>query len=206
MVTNYNGRPDVDIELAESLTMAFMIMLETLAPQERAAFLLREVFEYDYLEIAGILDKSEASCRQTIHRAKERLAKRHRRFEPSREETDLIATRFLQAARTGDVQTLMSLFDENAVMMSDGGGKVRAALNPVHGPDSIARFVVGVARKGVPADASIVLTEVNGQTAIVVFQNDQAISATILDIRDGMICNLFIIVNPVKLRWLTPGL
>jgi RNA polymerase sigma-70 factor (ECF subfamily) len=97
----------------------------------------------------------------------------------------------------------MSLFDENAVMMSDGGGKVRAALNPVYGPDSIARFVVGVARKGVPADASIVLTEVNGQTAIVVFQNDQAISATILDIRDGMIRNLFIIVNPVKLRWLT---
>ena len=111
MVTNYNGRPDVDIELAESLTMAFMIMLETLAPQERAAFLLREVFEYDYLEIAGILDKSEASCRQMIHRAKERLAKRHRRFEPSREETNRIATRFLQAARTGDVQSLMSLFD-----------------------------------------------------------------------------------------------
>jgi len=148
IVTPDNSRPDSDVELAESLTMAFMVLLESLAPLERAAFLLREVFDYDYVEIAGILGKSEASCRQMIHRAKERVAKRHRRFEPSREETDRIAASFLQAARTGDVQTLMSLFAEDAVMMSDGGGKVRAALNPVRGPDSIARFIVGVVRKG----------------------------------------------------------
>jgi RNA polymerase sigma-70 factor, ECF subfamily len=202
IVTPDNRRPDTDVELAESLTMAFMVLLESLTPLERAAFLLREVFDYDYVEIAGIVGKSEASCRQMIHRAKERVAKRHRRFEPSREETDRIAASFLQAARTGDVQSLMSLFAEDAVMMSDGGGKVHAALNPVRGPDSIARFIVGVVRKGVPADATIAPTEINGQPAFIVFQEGQAVSATILDIGDGVIRNLFIIVNPDKLRGL----
>ena len=205
MVTDYSGRPDAGVELAESLTMAFMVMLETLTPLERAAFLLREVFEYDYLEIAEILGKSEASCRQMIHRAKERVTRRQRRFEPSREETERIAARFLQAARTGDVQGLMSLFADDSVMMSDGGGKVRAAVNPVHGPDSIARFIVGVVRKGVPADATIMLTEINGQPAFVVFHEGRAVSATILDISGGVIRNLFIIVNPVKLRGLSPA-
>jgi RNA polymerase sigma-70 factor (ECF subfamily) len=202
MITDHRSRPDLDVELAESLTMAFMIMLESLSPLERAAFLLREVFDYDYPEVAEILGKSEPSCRQMIHRAKERVMQRRHRFEPSQEETDRLTASFLQAARTGDVQSLMSLFAEDAVMMSDGGGKVRAALNPVHGPDAIARFVVGVARKGVPADASIVLKEINGQPAFVVFRENQALSATILDIDDGRIRNLFVIVNPVKLRGL----
>jgi RNA polymerase sigma-70 factor (ECF subfamily) len=87
IMTVYNARPDTSVELAESLTMAFMVLLESLAPLERAAFLLHEVFEYGYSEIAEIVGKSEANCRQMIHRAKERVAKRHRRFEPSREES-----------------------------------------------------------------------------------------------------------------------
>jgi RNA polymerase sigma-70 factor (ECF subfamily) len=206
IMTAHNARPDASIELAESLTMAFMVLLESLAPLERAAFLLHEVFEYDYSEIAEILGKSEANCRQMIHRAKGRVAKRDRRFEPSREETDRIAARFLETARSGNVQNLMSLFAEDAVMMSDGGGKVRAALNPVHGPDRIARFIVGVVRKGVPADATITLYEINGQPAYVSFREGQAVSATILDIRGGLIRRLFLIVNPDKLRGLTPAL
>jgi RNA polymerase sigma-70 factor (ECF subfamily) len=206
IMTAHNARPDVSVELAESLMMAFMVLLESLAPLERAAFLLHEVFEYDYSEIAEIVGKSEANCRQMIHRAKERVAKRHRRFEPSREETDRIAARFLEAARSGDVQSLMSLFAEDAVMMSDGGGKVRAALNPVHGADPIARFVVGVVRKGIPADATIKRYEINGQPAFVIFHEGQAASATILDISGGVIRNLFLVVNPDKLRGLTPAL
>jgi RNA polymerase sigma-70 factor (ECF subfamily) len=100
----------------------------------------------------------------------------------------------------------MSLFAEDAVMMSDGGGKVRAALNPVHGPDRIARFIVGVVRKGVPADTTITLYEINGQPAYVIVREGQAVSATILDIRGGLIRRLFLIVNPDKLRGLTPAL
>jgi RNA polymerase sigma-70 factor, ECF subfamily len=204
VMTAQNDRPDASVELAESLTMAFMVLLESLAPLERAAFLLHEVFEYDYSEIAEIVGKSEAGCRQMIHRAKERVAKRHRRFEPSREDTNRIAARFLETARSGDVQNLMSLFAEDAVMLSDGGGKVRAALNPVQGADAIARFVVGVVRKGIPADATFTLDEINGQPAYVNFQEGHAVSATILDIRGGLIRNLFVIVNPDKLRGLTP--
>ncbi len=202
IVTAHQDRPDAGVELAESLTMAFMVLLESLAPAERAAFLLHEVFEYDYPEIAEILEKSEANCRQMIHRAKERVATRHRRFNPTREETERITARFLQAARGGDVSSLMSLFAEDAVLMSDGGGKVRAALNPIRGADPIARFIVGVVRKGIPADATITLSEINGQPAFVVFQENQPTSATILDIRGGVIRNVFVIVNPDKLRGL----
>jgi RNA polymerase sigma-70 factor, ECF subfamily len=207
IVTAHDAGADSSVELAESLTMAFMVLLESLTPLERAVFLLHEAFEYDYSEIAEIVDKSEATCRQMIHRAKERVAKRHRRFEPSREESDRIAARFLETARTGDVQNLMSLFAKDAVMMSDGGGKVRAALNSVHGADAISRFVVGVVRKGgVPPAATITRTEINGQPAFVVFNEGQVTSATILDIGDGVIRNLFVIVNPDKLSGLTPAL
>src|SRR5262249_17313919 len=108
IVTDRNSRMDAGVELAESLTMAFMVLLESLAPLERAAFLLHDVFEYNYAEIAETVGKSEASCRQMIHRARERIAKRHRRFDPSREETERITARFLQTARDGDVQGLMS--------------------------------------------------------------------------------------------------
>jgi RNA polymerase sigma-70 factor (ECF subfamily) len=205
IVTAHNPGPDTNVELAESLTMAFMVLLESLTPVERAAFLLHEIFEHDYAEIAEILGKSVVNCRQMIHRAKDRVAKRHRRFETSREETGRIAARFLEASRGGDLQALVSLFAEDAVMMSDGGGKVRAALNPVHGADPIARFVVGVLRKGgVPADAEVTLTEINQQPAFVVVHHGQPVSATILDIREGLIQNLFIVVNPDKLQGLAP--
>lgn len=203
VVTGQNPGPDTSVELAESLTMAFMVLLESLTAVERAAFLLHEIFDYDYSEIAGILGKSEANCRQMIHRAKEHVAKRHRRFEPSREETGRIAERFLETSRSGDVQNLMTLFAEDAVMMSDSGGKVRAALNPVRGADPIARFVVGVLRKGgVPADAEVRLMELNEQPAFIVVQHGQPSSATVLDIREGLIRNLFIVVNPDKLSGL----
>src|SRR5262249_16685119 len=105
-----------------SLTMAFLVLLESLAPQERAAFLLHDVFDYDYAEIAHINGKSEASCRQMVHRAKERIQARRRRFDASREETERITSRFLEAARSGNLSGLMALFADNAVMISDGRG------------------------------------------------------------------------------------
>jgi RNA polymerase sigma-70 factor (ECF subfamily) len=200
IVTVHNHQADSRVELAESLTMAFMVLLETLSPAERAAFLLHEVFEYDYSEIAGILGKKEASCRQMVRRARDRISKRHHRFDPSREETERITARFLETARNGDVQGLISLFAEDAVLLSDGGGKARAARNPVKGADPIARFVVGVVRKGLPENAIVTLTEINGQPAFVSSLEGGALSATILDIRGGLIRNLFIVVNPDKLN------
>ena len=188
------------VEMAESLTMAFLVLLESLTPVERAAFLLHEVFDYDYTEIAGMIGKTEASCRQMVHRAKERITARRRRFEPSREETERITSQFLKTAQNGDVAGLMALFADDAVMISDGGGKVRAALNPVRGPGAIARFVMGVLKKIESLSPTYSLTEINGQPAFVTSISGENISAAILDIQDGLVQKMFIVANPDKLR------
>lgn len=194
------------LEMAESLTMAFLVLLESLAPLERAAFLLHDIFDYDYTEVAEMIGKTEANCRQMVHRAKERITERQHRFDPTREETERITSRFLQTARNGDVSGLMALFAEDAVMTSDGGGKARAARNLVKGADSIARFVMGVLRKTEGLNPVHTLTEINAQPAFITTISGQVISATILDIRDGLIQNLFIVANPDKLKDVVPPL
>jgi RNA polymerase sigma-70 factor (ECF subfamily) len=188
------------VEMAESLTMAFLVMLETLAPAERAAFLLHDVFDFDYPEISQMIGKTEANSRQMVFRARERLTKRRRRFEPTREETERITSRFIETTRNGDLSGLMEMFAEDAVMTSDGGGKKRAALKPVHGADAIARFIMGVLKKNEGWDAVHTLTEVNGQPAFVTLIAGQPIAVMILDIHDGVVQNLFIVVNPDKLQ------
>jgi len=188
------------VEMAESLTMAFLVMLETLAPAERAAFLLHDVFDFDYPEISQMIGKTEANSRQMVFRARERLTKRRRRFEPTREETERITSRFIETTRNGDLSGLMAMFAEDAVMTSDGGGRARAALKPVHGADPIARFIMGVLKKNEGWDAVHTLTEVNGQPAFVTSISGQPIAVMILDIQAGVIQNLFIVVNPDKLR------
>jgi RNA polymerase sigma-70 factor (ECF subfamily) len=188
------------LEMAESLTMAFLVLLESLAPLERAAFLLHNVFDYDYDEIAQMIGKTEANCRQMVHRAKERITSRQHRFDPSREETERIISRFLETTRSGDLSGLMALFADDAVMTSDGGGKARAARNLVTRADSIARFIMGVIRKNEELNPVHTLTEINAQPAFITTISGQVVSATILDIRDGRIQNLFIVANPDKLR------
>ena len=189
----------MDIGMAESLTMAFLVLLENLSPAERAAFLLHDVFDYDYAEIAQMTGKTEANCRQTVHRAKEHITARQHRFDPSREETDRITARFIETTRSGDLSGLIALFSEDAVMTSDGGGKAKAALHPVKGADSIARFVMGVLRKNEDLNPLHTLTEINSQPAFMTTISGRLASVTILDIRDGLIRNLFIVANPDKL-------
>jgi RNA polymerase sigma-70 factor (ECF subfamily) len=189
----------MDIGMAESLTMAFLVLLENLSPAERAAFLLHDVFDYDYAEVAQMTGKTEANCRQMVHRAKERIAARPRRFAPSREETDRITARFIETTSSGDLSGLMALFSGDAVMTSDGGGKANAALNPVKGADSISRFVMGVLRKNEGLNPLHTLTEINFQPAFITTISGRVESVTILDIGDGLIRNLFIVANPDKL-------
>jgi len=189
----------VDIGMAESLTMAFLVLLENLSPAERAAFLLHDIFDYDYTEIAQMTGKTEANCRQMVRRAKQRIAARQRRFDPSREETNRITARFVETTRSGDLSGLIALFSEDAVMTSDGGGKAQAALNPVKGADSIARFVMGLLRKYESLNPLHTLTEINFQPAFITTISGRVVSVSILDIRDGLIRNLFIVANPDKL-------
>jgi RNA polymerase sigma-70 factor (ECF subfamily) len=197
--TSVQKHPASSVELAESVTMAFLVLLESLSPVERAAFLLHEVFDYDYKETAEIVGKTEANCRQMIHRAKEHIASRHHRFDPTREETERVTNEFIEATQNGDLSRLMMLFAGDAVLLSDGGGKASAAINPIHGADAIARLVMGVAKKTASYGAVHMPSEVNGQPAFVTSIDGEPITVTILDIRDGLIRNVFIVRNPEKL-------
>src|SRR5262249_51608830 len=155
------------MELAESLSMALLMVLERLSPDERAAFLLHEVFETEYGEIASILGKTEAACRQLVHRAKERVKEGKPGFMPSREEQERVMAGFQKAVASGDLVGLAALFNANATLYSDGGGKVSATRNPIYGAEKIARFFIGVRDKQ-PEGSKVVARTINGSPGYVI--------------------------------------
>jgi len=188
-------------ELSESLTMAFLVLLESLTPLERAVFLLHEVFEYSHEEIAGITGKNVEACRQLLRRAKQAVQQRRPRFEPSTDAAAKLTAEFAHAMQTGDADALMHLLHEEIVAYSDGGGRVRAAINPIYGRDRVARFLVGIARKrgdGLKQQ----FAEINAQPGFLGFENGEAQTALVLDIEESRIRNIYIVVNPEKLHYL----
>ena len=197
------GRTDLtdSLVLRESLSFAFLLMLENLSPLERAIFVLREVFDYDYPEIALSVDKSEANCRQVFHRARQRLAQRQSRFEATREQTEQITREFMRATTNGDVQDLLRLLAEDVVAISDGGGKAFAALRPVHSREKVSRGVLGSFSKAQPD--SVRMEEVNGQPAIVATRGGEPRGVLLLDVKAGKVQALYAVVNPDKLRSVT---
>lgn len=186
-------------ELAESLRMAFLVLLESLSPQERSIFLLAEVFDYSHAEIAAILDKSEEACRQMLRRAKQALSQKRRRYRAGRERAEDLTGRFFRAVQTGQTNELVALLHDDVVAYSDGGGFTRAALNPVNGSDRVARFMIGIAQKG-GTGLSRFSTLLNGQPGTIGFRNGIAQTAVILDVENDRIRNLYIIANPDKLK------
>jgi RNA polymerase sigma-70 factor (ECF subfamily) len=187
--------------LADSISTAFMVMLETLTPEERAVFILREAFDYSYHEIGAIVGKSEANCRQIARRAKEHLSQpgRRRPIDPAQAET--LVQQFLSSCRDGDVASLMTVLAEDSTLMSDGGGRVRAALRPIQGAERITRFLFGI-QKNVPADAEFRLENINGGKGILVFSAGVPISVLTFSVTGGQIAGIYIISNPDKLRHL----
>jgi RNA polymerase sigma-70 factor (ECF subfamily) len=199
---------DVPMETAmerESLSFAFLVMLQSLAPLERAVLLLREVFDYDYPEIAAAIDRSEANCRQILHRAHQRIADRQPRFAVPYDIRARLAEQFRQAIVDGDIATLLQLLTEDATFISDSGGKapafVRAGLRPVQGADKVARGMLG-GLKTLPQTLDIDIEELNGQPAIVGYLNGQTVGAGLLDIDGDRISAIYLIVNPDKLSHL----
>ena len=166
--------PATSADLAESLSTAFLVLLESLAPPERAAFLLREVFGQEYSEIAGILGKTEVNCRQMVKRAKDRLAAREHRFEPSREEQAQLLAKFLSGTESGDYGALVATLAEDAVLYSDHGGKAPAAQRPIYGADKIARFLLGVTRRFPPASPEVRFVSLNGRPGVVVYSGAES--------------------------------
>jgi RNA polymerase sigma-70 factor (ECF subfamily) len=193
------------VEVAESLSMAFLLLLETLSPVERAVFLLREVFEYEYDEIAKIVGKAEENCRQLFARAKRHIDAGKPRFETSPEKRDELARRFFAACETGDVEDLVKLLAADVTIYGDGGGKATAALRPVTGREQVARLLHSFFVKGAQIRAHMRPATVNGQPgALVLDSQDRLIGVMALDISDGVVQAFRSVVNPDKLRHLGP--
>ena len=201
LVTDHFSDVSRRVELAESLSMAFLVLLERLTPIERAVFLLREVFDFDYGEIARIVDKTEANCRQLLARARQRIGAPKPRFEVDPAEAERLAQRFTEAAVAGEIDDLLAVLADDITIWADGGGKVRgAALRPVSGALSVARFVIGVLERFVPAERVIRPTEINGQPGFIVYASGRPLAALILDIRAARIHSIYAIGNPDKLQ------
>ncbi|QIN82030.1 RNA polymerase sigma-70 factor [Rubrobacter tropicus] len=198
--------PDVaeTVVLEESLSMAFLVLLESLTPVERAVFLLREVFGYDYAEVARIVGRGEENCRQISHRARASVAARRPRFERSREEEERLTGEFLRACSVGDMDGLLALLSEDVTLWSDGGGKTRAARNPIHGAANVARFFSGILGKA-PPGLSARLTSINGRPGLVGYFGDGSPqSVATFEFENGSILAIRLVVNPDKLRTVAP--
>lgn len=197
------GFPD-SARLDDSLSMAFLVLLESLNPVERAVFLLREVFDYGYEEISGIVGKSEANCRQIARRARSAVASRRPRFEHSPEQEERLTRQFVETCMSGDMEELVGLLSDDVTLWSDGGGKVAAATYPIHGPERVARFLIGVLRT-VPPGFHVHLTRINGGPGVIGYVEGRPTSVVALDVADGRLISVRIVVNPEKLQAIPPA-
>jgi RNA polymerase sigma-70 factor (ECF subfamily) len=193
--------PSADVVLAESVSMAMLVLLETLGPDERAVFVLREVFGFDYDEIASAVGKSAAAVRQIAHRAREHVHARRRRFAPvAPEENARITAEFLAAAAGGDVQAVTALLAPDVVWTADSGGKATAARRPVVGAAKVAVAVVGIMRIGKrTADLRLEMAVCNYAPAVLFYRGDQLEGVFTAEIVDGKITNFYVMRNPDKL-------
>ncbi len=197
--TAETGDPEQRVETQESISLAFLVLLEQLQPFERAVFLLREVFEYEFAEIAPMLGKSEAACRRSFSRAKLHLRAHRPRFPVAPQIHRQLLSGYFQAVQTGEMTPLMNLLSENVILWTDGGGKTKtAALRPIRGRDAVARMSLGTKRFW-PENYSVELGEVNGQAALIMRAGGQAWSVLTIDVEEGRIQAIWIIANPEKL-------
>jgi RNA polymerase sigma-70 factor (TIGR02957 family) len=206
IVTDPRSDPARQAEMADSLSLAFLVLLESLSPEQRAVLLLRDVFDYGYEEIAGIVGTSQANARQLAARARRHVDERRPRFEASRGQREELARRFFAAAREGDLGALEALLAQDVVLRGDGGGKVPALARSLHGRNRVARTLMAWARQGFQlGDATFREVEVNGQPGALLLDGDGGlISVMALDIADGQIQGVSSIVNPDKLRHVGP--
>jgi RNA polymerase sigma-70 factor (ECF subfamily) len=207
LVTTADDDPASQAEMADSLSLAFLVLLESLSPEQRAAFLLREVFDEPYDRIAEIVGTSEQNARQLATRARRHVKQRRPRFQASREQQEELATRFFAAAEEGDLQGLEELLAHDVVLRGDGGGKAPALASAVHGRSRVARTLIAGLRAGTRRFGGFTSRrqEVNGQPGALVFDHTGRLAGVIsLDIADGQIQAVSAIVNPDKLRHLGP--
>jgi len=189
--------------MEESLSMGFLVLLERLTPVERAVFLLREVFEYEYEEIARITRLTEVNCRQILRRARQHITEGRPRFDPAPEKQNELLTEFLGATVNGDMNGLIALLAKDVVLYTDGGGKMTAVPQPIYGPTNVARLL-SMALNKFAQNVVIRRAQINGQPGLLGYINGIAETAVIVDIAEGRIQNVYIVRNPDKLTRLPP--
>ncbi len=187
-------------EVDESLSTAFLLMLERLTPIQRAVLLLREVFDYDYADIARILGQSEANCRQILRRAKQYVMEDRPRFEASPQHQRRLLEQFLEATSHGDLDGLVALLATDVALYTDGGGKANAVPNPVRGATRVARFFFGAREKLLPDGVVRRILAINGQPGLVAYHAGRPIGVLTVEVADGRVRNIYIVTNPDKLE------
>ena len=201
-----------DVALAESVSMAMLVVLETLSPLERAVFVLREAFGMPYAEIGEVIGRKEEAVRQLARRARDHVQERRSRFDADQSEQRRVTERFLQATSTGDLEALMAVLSPEVTLVADGGGRALAPRRPVHGAEKVARFLLAVATEErmarflrsvgsepVAADLRVHVARINGGPGVVVASGDKPITALVLEVADGVIQTIHLVANPEKL-------
>jgi RNA polymerase sigma-70 factor (ECF subfamily) len=203
--------PAEDAAMAESVSMAMLVVLETLSPLERAVFVLREAFGMPHAEIADVLGRKEDAVRQLARRAREHVRERRTRFDADRTEQRRVTERFLEAAAGGDFEALMGVLSPGVTLVADGGGRAIAPRRPVRGAEKVARFLVGIVGEKQTArflesvglepsgEIRVHLAQVNGETGVVITALDEPISAFVMDVTDGLVRTIRLVANPEKL-------
>ncbi|CAN5559179.1 RNA polymerase sigma-70 factor [soil metagenome] len=188
----------------ESISLAFLHLLENLSPEERAVFLLREVFDYEYQEIAEFINKSEVACRQLFSRAKKHITDHRPRFPTNPVEHERVFHTFLNAVQSGDLAQLMAVMAENVACYADGGGKVSTATRPLHGREVVAKYVKGIQKTGYKPGDTVEMPVINGHKGFII-RNAQGEVSTVLtlEIVDGEVLTIHIVRNPDKLQHLS---
>jgi len=203
VVTDLRNSPEQMSELSDSLSMAFLLLLESLSPVERAVFLLREVFDYPYEDIAEIVGKSEANCRQIFARARQHIGNQRARYQASRQQSEALVRSFLAAVRDGDLGQLVDLLAADVAFYGDGGGKATSTPHPIFGRDKVASFFVGLNERARRLGISLQPVLVNGGPGIISHDlQGQVVSVLSLEILDGVVQNVRGVVNPDKLQHL----
>jgi Sigma-70, region 4 len=200
-----------DVTMADSVSMAMLVVLETLSPLERAVFVLREAFGMPHAEIADVLGRKEEAVRQLARRAREHVRERRTRFDADLTEQRRVTERFLQAATTGDLEDLMAVLSPGVTLVADGGGKALAPRRPVRGADKVARFLAAITSeertarflqsvgRGPASEVRVHLAQVNGGPGVVITAGAVPVSALVLDVYDGMVQTIRLVANPEKL-------
>jgi len=197
--------PGEAAEVAEQVSLAVLVVLESLSPAERAVFVLRDVFGMSVGEVAAVLDRSEAAVRQMAHRAKQHVQARRPRFDTDRKAQREVTERFLAAAITGDVESLLAAMAPGVVLVADGGGRVKAALRPIIGAEKVARFLGAVGPQGVDLPGlRVEVADINGAPAIVAWTDEGPFMALQLVLAGGLVEQVLYVANPEKLAGLVP--